>query len=66
MSGIISQPELAKRLNRSVSTLRYWRHRGEGPRSFLLGGRVAYKVDDVEIWIEQQYNGDDPVGQRAS
>lgn len=38
-----------------VATLRFWRHKGTGPRSFKLGGRVAYKVADVEAWIERQY-----------
>jgi predicted DNA-binding transcriptional regulator AlpA len=64
MSGIISQPDLAKRLGRPLSTLRYWRHIGDGPRSFKIGGRVCYKLEDVEQWIEAQYN-DDTAGQRA-
>jgi predicted DNA-binding transcriptional regulator AlpA len=38
-----------------MATLSDWRHKGIGPRSFLLGGRVAYKLEDVEQWIEQQY-----------
>jgi predicted DNA-binding transcriptional regulator AlpA len=56
MPPIISQPDLAEKLNRSLSTLRYWRHIGDGPKSFKLGGRVVYKVEDVERWIEEQYN----------
>ena len=35
-------------------TLRYWRHRGEGPVSFKLGRRVVYARDDVESWIARQ------------
>jgi predicted DNA-binding transcriptional regulator AlpA len=64
MPQIIAQPDLAEMLGRSLSTLRYWRHNGYGPRSFLLGGRVCYKVEDVEAWLEQQYN-DDTAGQRV-
>jgi hypothetical protein len=30
MSGIITQPDLAEKLGRSLSTLRYWRHIGHG------------------------------------
>jgi predicted DNA-binding transcriptional regulator AlpA len=30
----------------------------QGPRSFLLGKRVAYKRSDVLQWIESQYAAD--------
>ena len=43
-------------VERPLSTLRYWRHVGYGPKSFKLGGRVAYKLEDVEQWIESQYS----------
>lgn len=37
-------------------TLRYWRHRGEGPKSFTLGKRkVVYKKSDVLEWLEANY-----------
>ncbi len=42
-------------LDRPLATLRYWRHIGYGPKSFKLGGRVAYRLEDVEEWIEAQY-----------
>jgi predicted DNA-binding transcriptional regulator AlpA len=34
----------------SVRTLANWRSYGDGPRFVKLGGRVAYKVTDVEEW----------------
>lgn len=38
------------------ATLRWWRHVGEGPRSFTLGKRmVRYAEEDVERWLEEQY-----------
>lgn len=44
----------------SIETLRRWRRDWDrdhqGPPSFRLGGRVAYKRTDVEAWIEQQYD----------
>jgi predicted DNA-binding transcriptional regulator AlpA len=64
MTEIISQPDLSEKLDRSLSTLRYWRHIGYGPKSFKLGNRVVYKLEDVEQWIEAQYN-DDTTGQRV-
>jgi predicted DNA-binding transcriptional regulator AlpA len=35
----------------SLRTLRYWRHRGEGPSSFRVGKRVVYRRDAVERFI---------------
>jgi predicted DNA-binding transcriptional regulator AlpA len=37
-----------------VETLRFWRQKGEGPRSFKLGKNVVYLASDVEAWIEAQ------------
>lgn len=37
-------------------TLRWWRHKGIGPKSFKLQGRVAYLEADVEEWINSQYS----------
>jgi len=31
----------------------------------LLGGRVVYKLEDVEQWIEAQYNNSDSAAQTA-
>ena len=45
----LSQHELALRLRLSPRTLERWRWIGEGPR-FLRGGRVAYRLRDVEAW----------------
>lgn len=39
-----------------VSTLRYLRNEGKGPRSFKLAGRIVYKRQDVLDWIEEQYD----------
>ncbi|MGR6091401.1 helix-turn-helix transcriptional regulator [Brevibacterium sp. CSND-B09] len=40
----------------SVGTLRYWRHIGEGPKSFRLGRKlVMYFEDDLETWLMDQY-----------
>ena len=52
-----SQPELltiaeaAELLRTPVATLRYWRHRNIGPRSFRLGRRVLYRRDELHAWI---------------
>ena len=47
--------EVAERTRKSPSTLRYWRHRGVGPRSFKLGRSVMYREADVNAWLDAQY-----------
>lgn len=38
----------------SHDTLRYWRYRGEGPRSYRLGRRTFYDVADLNVWANDQ------------
>ena len=55
MTEILTQPDLAEKLGRlTVDTALLAPHRRR-PRSFKLGGRVVYKVEDVEQWIEAEY-----------
>lgn len=51
----ITNKELALRVRRPLATIRYWRATGTGPRGARVGGRVLYRVADVDAWIEQQY-----------
>lgn len=38
------------------ATLRYWRHRGIGPKGFTVGRKaVRYRREDVETWLQAQY-----------
>jgi hypothetical protein len=41
---LLTMAEVAEALRVPVSTLRYWRSRGEGPKSFALGRRVVYDI----------------------
>lgn len=56
---ILTTAEVAEKLRVPVGTLRYWRHNGEGPRSFKLGRSVRYYASDVEAYIDAQYNQTD-------
>jgi predicted DNA-binding transcriptional regulator AlpA len=59
MSELLRIEEVAELSRQSLSTLRFYRHRGYGgPQSFKLGNRVVYKRADVEAWIEAQYNAE--------
>ena len=44
----LSQIELAARWNISPRTLERWRWTGEGSTFIKLGGRVVYRLEDVE------------------
>ena len=55
---LLTITEVADLLRVPVATLRYWRHRDTGPRSFRIGRHVRYRPEDVEQWIQRQL--DDP------
>jgi predicted DNA-binding transcriptional regulator AlpA len=46
----LSTRELADRWNISRRTLDRWRWAGEGPRFLKLGGRVVYRIADIEAF----------------
>ncbi|MDR0808274.1 MAG: helix-turn-helix domain-containing protein [Gemmobacter sp.] len=50
----LSQIELAARWNISHRTLERWRRTGEGPNFIKLGGRVIYRVEDIEAFELEQ------------
>ena len=50
----LSQIELAARWNLSHRTLERWRFTGEGPQFVKLGGRVVYRLEDVEGYEAEQ------------
>jgi excisionase family DNA binding protein len=62
INELMTTNEVADLLHRSEETLRYWRARGTGPRSFKAGRGVLYKREDVESWINTQYERDNAGG----
>ena len=46
----LNEQALADRLGLSVRTLQRWRWKGKGPAYLKLGGRVVYRLEDVEAW----------------
>ncbi len=50
----LNQIELAARWNISPRTLERWRWAGEGPQFIKLGGRVVYRLEDVEAFEAEQ------------
>jgi Helix-turn-helix domain len=47
---LLAPSELAERWRMSVRTLDRWRAAGEGPAWLALGGRILYRVTDVEAY----------------
>ena len=46
----LNQIELSRRWSLSPRTLERWRWVGEGPRYLKIGGRVLYRLADVETF----------------
>ena len=51
-SEFLTPPQLLQRWNHTVSaaTLATWRSRGCGPPFVKIGGKVLYRVTDIETW----------------
>jgi predicted site-specific integrase-resolvase len=50
----LNQVDLADRWNISHRTLERWRWSGEGPHFVKIGGRVVYRLEDVEGYEREQ------------
>jgi hypothetical protein len=50
MTSHIDQGGLATRWRVSPRTLEQWRWQGRGPRFLKIGGRVVYRLADVEAF----------------
>jgi excisionase family DNA binding protein len=53
MGTFLTTQELAETLRTSPETVRFWRHSGKGPKSFKVGRRVLYALEDVEAFIRE-------------
>ncbi|MFK0573918.1 helix-turn-helix transcriptional regulator [Endozoicomonas sp.] len=51
----LSSRDLATRWGLKPRTLERWRSTGCGPRFLRLGGRVAYRLEDVESYEQSHY-----------
>ena len=53
MSQNLITAEVAELVRAPIETVRYWQHVGKGPKSFKVGRRVLYAIEDVDAWIAQ-------------
>ncbi len=51
---LLPEGVVAQQLGVSLSTLRVWRRRGEGPRHAKLGRLVRYRPEDVLMFLEER------------
>lgn len=56
MGTMMTLAEVAEYVRAPESTVRFWRHKGTGPKSFKIGRRVMFRQEDVEAWLEEQYS----------
>ena len=50
----LNQIELSRRWSLSPRTLERWRWLGEGPPYLKVGGRVVYRMEDIERYEGEQ------------
>ena len=44
--------EVASYLDITTTTLSQWRHRNAGPPYIRVGGAIRYRLDDVDVWLD--------------
>lgn len=53
--SLLSTAQVAEITGLSQGTLRYFRATDQGPRYGKLGRRCMYRSEDVEAWIDEQF-----------
>jgi excisionase family DNA binding protein len=49
----LTTAEVAELLRAPEESVRYWHHVGRGPKSFKVGRRRLYAIEDVEAFIAE-------------
>lgn len=55
---LMTMEEVSEATRIPVNTLRFYRHKGLGPRFAKLGGRLMAKREDVTRWIESAFEAE--------
>jgi predicted DNA-binding transcriptional regulator AlpA len=61
----LNQTELARRWRMSERTLERWRWLGQPPRFLKIGGRVVYRIEDIEAFEAKQLRQRTPRRRRS-
>jgi len=51
-TGFVPESEMARKLGKTVATLRAWGSRGRGPKHFYNGKSILYRADGDIRWLE--------------
>jgi predicted DNA-binding transcriptional regulator AlpA len=62
----LDENAVAKRWAMSARTLQRWRQEDKGPAYLKLGGRVVYRLVDIETWEREQRRGGSPGSKTGS
>ncbi|MFT2706208.1 helix-turn-helix transcriptional regulator [Clavibacter zhangzhiyongii] len=54
-SKLLLFPEVAERLRRTDAQLRWMIHSGTIVKPANIGGRLVWREDDLEAWIDSQF-----------
>ena len=49
----VTQNDLSERWHLSPRTLERWRWEGIGPKFLKIGGRILYRIEDIEAYEEE-------------
>jgi DNA-binding transcriptional MerR regulator len=52
---LMTLDEVSEETRVPVNTLRFYRHKGTGPKFALIGGRLMARRPDVEAWIQSAF-----------
>ncbi len=51
---LLDEAAVAQRFEFAKNTLAKWRCQGRGPRFIKLGGRIRYRLSDVEAYLRER------------
>jgi excisionase family DNA binding protein len=57
MSNLVTETEVAKRLNVSLAWVRRWRLERRGPAFMKVGALVRYRPGDLDAWLSELPTG---------
>lgn len=52
---LVTLAHCSEQLGKSEQSLRWMRYKDTGPKSALIGGRVMYRQQDIDDWINAQF-----------
>jgi len=52
--AFVTPRQLAERLAVPLQTIYFWRHRGDGPKGYVVGKHVRYRPADIEEWLRER------------